>query len=255
MIKEKKLRVLLFDIETTPTTGYVWTLFETNVIKVIEPWHLLCFSYKWLGDKTTQVVALPQFPLYKKNTKNDYEIVKKLHELFEEADIIIAHNGDKFDIRKVNAKMIQHGFNPPSPYKTIDTLKIARRYFKFDSNRLNDLGELLGLGKKVETGGFSLWEGCIAGNIKAWEKMKRYNKQDVVLLERVYIKLRPWMKNHPSLFKSDVSCPKCGSNKIQWRGYHITVNKRHRRFQCQECGGWGKEITGEKIVKLTKNIS
>ncbi len=167
-------KILLFDIETSPSLGYVWTLFETNVIKVKQPWSLLCFSYKWLGDKTTKVVSLPQFSTYKKNPRNDYEVTKKLHELFELADVIIGHNGDKFDIRKVNAKLIEHGFLPPSPYKTIDTLKIARKYFKFDSNRLNDLGELLGLGRKVETGGFTLWEKCINGDLKAWNKMEKY---------------------------------------------------------------------------------
>jgi hypothetical protein len=166
----------------------------------------------------------------------------------------MGHNVDKFDVRKVNAKLIQHGFTPPSPYKTIDTLKIARRYFKFDSNRLNDLGVLLGLGKKVETGGFSLWEKCIAGEKKAWERMKKYNKQDVVLLERVYLKLRPWMKNHPDIFKIGVECQKCGSTNVQWNGYRITKTKKHRRFCCQNCGGWGQEVIGEKVIRQTSNI-
>lgn len=251
----KEPKILFFDIETTPSLGYVWNLFETNVIKVKEPWHLLCFSYKWLGDKSSKIVSLPQFKLYKQNPKNDYEIVKKLHELFEEADIIIGHNLDKFDIRKVNAKLAQHNFNPPSPYKTIDTLKVARRYFKFDSNRLNDLGELLGLGKKVETGGFSLWEKCIVGDLSAWKKMEKYCKQDVNLLEKLYIKLRPWIKNHPTVsYKKDVVCHKCGSDKLHWRGTQITLDKKYRRFQCQECGGWGRENKGEVIKTSTKNI-
>lgn len=252
MLKEKNTKILLFDIETSPTVGYVWSLFETNVIKVLEPWHLLCFSYKWLGDKDAKVVALPDFDLYKKDPKNDYELVKKLHELFDQASIICGHNGDKFDIRKVNAKLIQHGFMPPSPYKTVDTLKVARRYFKFDSNRLNDLGELLNLGKKVETGGFSLWEKCIAGDKKAWDKMKKYNKQDVVLLEKVYYKLRPWMKQHPYIGVYDdiarPTCTHCGSTNLENKGFAYTSSQSYCRYQCRECGTWVRNRQVNKKV-------
>jgi hypothetical protein len=234
-MKNKKPRILLFDIESSPSLSYVWEMYETNVLKVVRPWNMLCFSYKWLGERKTHVVSLPQFKGYKKNPHNDRELVKKLWKLFDEADIIIAHNGDKFDIKKSYAKFIEHGLTPPSPYKTVDTLKVARRYFKFDSNRLDSLGEYLHLG------GFDLWDRCMDGDISAWSLMERYNKKDVELLEKVYLKLRPYMQGHPNynIFSgTNHSCPICGSLKIQRRGYSYSRTTKYQRWQCLSCFSW-----------------
>lgn len=171
------------------------------------------------------------------------ELVTELWNLFNQADIIIGHNGDKFDIRKSNTRFIEHGLTPPDPYKTIDTLKAARKYFSFNSNKLDDLGRRLGIGRKIKTGGFELWLGCINGDIKAWNLMKKYNRQDVLLLERVYLKLRPWIDNHPNLsILSDRidACPTCASTHLQSRGMGITQTGSYRRFQCTNCGAWSR---------------
>jgi DNA polymerase elongation subunit (family B) len=109
---------------------------------------MLSFAVKWDGEKRVKTYALPDYPLFKRDKENDRDLVKDLYDVFDEADILIAHNGDRFDIRKSNARFIQHGLKPPITYKTIDTLKIARRQkFKFDSNRLNDLGHISGSGQ------------------------------------------------------------------------------------------------------------
>jgi DNA polymerase elongation subunit (family B) len=249
-----KTKILLYDIETSPSLGYTWEMWETNVLKVIQPWYMLCFSYKWLGEKKTHVISLPQFKGYKKNHRDDKELVKKLWSLFEEADIIMGHNGDRFDIKKTNAKFIEHGFNPPEPYKTIDTLKIARRYFKFDSNKLDSLGEYLGVGRKMKTGGFDLWLDCMDGDMKAWVRMEKYNKQDVVLLEKVYLKLRPWIQNHPNLNILDNkynSCPNCKSSNLHKRGFSLTTIGKKQRWQCKDCGAWS---TSTKTIKTNITI-
>ena len=135
MIKNKA-KILLFDIETAPNLGYVWGKWEQDVIEFDRQWYMLCFCAKWLGDKKVMTHALPDFSLYKKDPENDKELVKKLWELFNEADIIIAHNGDEFDIKKSNARFIYHGFTPNPHYKTIDTKKIAKKYFSFNENNL-----------------------------------------------------------------------------------------------------------------------
>lgn len=236
-----KNKILLFDIETSPTLGFIWQMWEANVLKVVRPWNILCFSYKWFGEKKTHVVSLPQFKGYRKNPHNDRELVKRLWKLFDEADVIIAHNGDKFDIKKSYAKFIEHDLKPPAPYRTVDTLKVARRYFKFDSNKLDSLGEFLHLGRKVHTGGFELWDRCMNGDPKAWRLMEKYNIGDVKLLEKVYLKLRPYIQNHPNynVFNdTNHACPNCGSKSIQRRGYSYSRTTKYQRWQCQNCHSW-----------------
>lgn len=234
-----KLKVLIFDIETAPSLGWVWGKFEQDVISFEQHWYILSFAAKWLGSNKIINYALPDFPGYSKNKENDKQLVEKLWSLMDEADIIIAHNGDKFDIKKSNARFLVHGLNPPSPYKTIDTLKIARKYFAFDSNRLDDLGKILGVGEKVSTGGFKLWEECMQGNKKAWAKMKKYNKQDVLLLEKVYLRLRSWLKLHPRVTEESADvCHCCGSYNVQRRGYNYTKCNKFHRYFCKDCGAW-----------------
>lgn len=222
-------KVLLIDLETSPNLGYIWEKYEQNVLSFVTERDLLSFSYKWEGEKSVKVCSLEECTIK--------ELVGKLHKLFNEAEIIIAHNGDNFDIKMSNTFFINHGFNPPSPYKTIDTLKIARSKFKFNSNKLNDLGEYLGLGKKVETGGFGLWLGCLKGDKKSWALMRKYNKQDVALLEKVYLKLRSWGTNLPTA-KVGLVCPACGSSKLQSRGWQVNKVFKSKRFQCQNCSKW-----------------
>jgi DNA polymerase elongation subunit (family B) len=235
----EKLKVLIFDIETAPSLGWVWGKFDQDVISFENHWYMLSFAAKWLDSNKIMSYSLPDFPGYEKDMENDKNLVKKLWELLNEADVVIAHNGDKFDIRKSNARFLVHGFKPPSPYKTIDTLKIARKNFAFDSNRLDDLGKVLGLGEKVSTGGFKLWEQCMKGNEKAWNKMKKYNKQDVLLLEKVYKALRPWSKSHPRVTEeSENVCHCCGSQNVQLRGFNYTKFNKFQRFMCKDCGSW-----------------
>lgn len=231
-------KILLFDIETSPNLGYVWGKWEQNVIENVSDWYILSFSWKWLGEKNTHVLGLSSFKGYKKDPENDKELVATLRELFDEADLIVAHNGDQFDIRKVNARMLVHGMPPPSPYKTIDTLKVARKYFKFDSNKLDELARHLKIGHKAETGGFALWKGCMAGNKKSWKTMLEYNKQDVILLEKVYLKLRSWVTNFPMIGQSKRVCPNCEAHKLQSRGFRFTKTQKIQRLQCTNCGGW-----------------
>ena len=132
-------KTLFFDIETAPNLSYVWGQWQQDVIQHVNEWYIICFSYKWEGEKTTKVVSLDDFDLYETESENDFHVVHKLWELLSEADIVIGHNSDAFDIKKANARFVFHNFGPPSHYQTVDTLKIARRHFKFNSNRLGHL--------------------------------------------------------------------------------------------------------------------
>lgn len=178
-----KPKVLFFDIETTYIIGAVWNVWEVNVAKILQDWRILCVAYKW-GDGKIQFV---------RTNGDDKQLLQKLHELFCDADIIVGHNGNSFDIKKTNARLIYHGFAPPESYKTVDTLRVAKKYFKFTKNDLNSLGEYLGLGKKVKHEGINLWTDCMNNKRSAWKLMRKYNEQDVLLLEKVYKRMLPWM--------------------------------------------------------------
>lgn len=241
MVKKTKARILLYDIETMANLAYVWGKWEQDVIAVKRHWYMLTFAYKWLGDSKTHVVSLPDFSLYKKEPYNDRELVKALWKLFDEADVIVAHNGNSFDIKKTNARFIKHKLKPPSPSKYVDTKLVAKKYFKFDSNKLDDLGDYFNIGRKINTGGFELWLGCEAGDKKSWDKMCKYNIQDVILLEKVYLEMLPYMTDHPNLalFMGEKNaCPNCEGTHLQKRGFEYTRTSKFQRWACMECGSW-----------------
>jgi hypothetical protein len=243
------LKTVIFDIETSPNLGYVWGKWEQNVIENVKDWRVLSFSYKVLGENKTYAYGLCDFPGYKKDKDDDTKLVKKLHEVLSDADVVVAHNGDEFDIKKANARFLAAGLTPPTPYKSIDTKKVAKKYFKFDSNKLDELGRYLGIGRKLQTGGFDLWKGCMYGDMKAWTLMKKYNKQDVDLLEKVYLRLRPWITNFPT-FENRGVCRNCGSTRLQSRGHRYTISNKIQRLQCSGCGAWSdgkKERHGQEM--------
>lgn len=230
-------RILLFDTENAPNLGYVWGKWEQNVIDFRQNWYFLSFAYRWLGEKKTTVCALPDYPRYDAAKECDKALVKDLWRVLDEADICVAHNGDRFDLRKANARFVVHGLPPPSPHKSVDTLKLARKHFQFDSNKLDDLGQYLGVGRKLPNTGKHLWFGCMQGDPKAWGVMRRYNAQDVELLERIYLKLRPWASNHPNLsFYTGCGCPVCQSKRLEKSGWNYARTGKRQRMLCLGCG-------------------
>lgn len=235
-------KILLIDIETAPNLGYTWEKYDTDVIEFLKERYMLCFTAKWLGNPKLITYALPDFPNYIKDKESDKELVMKLWELINEADIVIGHNVNNFDLKVANARFIVNGLLPPSPSRIIDTLKEAKKRFKFTSNKLNDISQVLGLGEKLKHSGFSLWLGCMSGQDKAWKKMKQYNRMDVVLLEKLYLKLRPWMEAHPTLVAGEEksNCPACASSNTQKRGFSVAKTLKYQRYQCTSCGHWFK---------------
>lgn len=257
-------KILLFDIETAPILADVWGMWKNNVglNQMHRDWFMLSWAAKWLGKEGIMHDELPSHPNYEKDKEDDKEISKSLWKLFDEADILVAHNGNGFDIPKCNARFLQHKLGPPSPYRKVDTLLEARKYFRFTSNKLEHLGNILKVGKKMKHQGHELWTRCIRGDLEAWDTMVKYNRQDIVVLEGVYLKLRPWMQNHPNvgLYVDDEvpSCPKCGGTDLHWRGYAYTAAGRYHRFRCTDCGGWGRalmmDLPKTKRKALLRNV-
>jgi len=240
------MKILYFDLETMSINGDAWRRFDTNLIRVIRDWQIICFSYKWEGDKKVSFVKPDD-----KDPFNDKEMIKTLWNLFDEADIIIAHNLNRFDVKKSNAMFLRRGFPPPSPYKKIDTLQVARSNFGLTSNKLDDLGEMLGIGVKVKHEGFmKLQDECMLNNSsKYWKKMKKYNDQDVNLLQKLYKILRPWVRNHPINTSNIDGCPKCHSKSFQKRGFNSLGIYKYQRYRCNNCSGW---FSDRKSIKTDK---
>jgi hypothetical protein len=238
-------RTLLVDIETFPMLMYAWTQWEADALRVIENTSICAWSAKWLhGKQITRCLA--DYKGYKPHRRDDKTLLQELWQLLDEADIVVAHNGDAFDVKKINYRFLLHGMKPPSPYRTVDTLKEARKIAAFDSNKLNELSRLLDIGQKIRTGGADLWFDCLEGNMNAWKHMKEYNARDVSpLLEQVYLKLLPYMKTHPNVangYGPDM-CPKCGGTHLRSEGIRRNATTAYRRLHCIGCGSWIRDTT------------
>ena len=242
-------KILTIDIETSPIVAYTWgPKWEANLIEVLEQGQIIGFSAKWLGGKQV-TKALIDYKGYKPNKIDDTKIIKDIHNLLDEADIVIGQNNVSFDMKYINARFLSHDMGPPAPYKMIDTKLEAKKIIRLPSYSLDDMGAYFGLGRKVEHEGFDLWKKCMSGDSNAWKRMKAYNAQDTKLTEQVYLKLRPFMKTHPNIaaYKERENCPKCDSDNVHLRGYVVNSTTKYQRAQCQDCNGWYRV---GKVIKL-----
>lgn len=258
-------KILLLDIETAPLKVYTWGLYDQNIspVQIIDNAYMLCWSAKWLDKKETMFDSIFNHKKeFYKNMKNDETVAKSIWPLLDEADIVIAHNGDNFDIKWLHTVFLKHQMKPVSSFKTIDTCKIGRAQFKFGSNKLEEMAKYLGVGQKIEHEGFGLWIKCMVGDKESWPKMEEYNKHDIFLLEGVYNKLRPYIKNHPNiaLYYDDANpiCSGCsGKNTLQKRGFAFTAVNKYQRYVCKDCGRWtrGRKslLTKEKLDTIQNN--
>lgn len=242
-------KILLLDIETVMMEAYIWFQGKQRISdnQIIKDWNIVAWAAKWLFD--TENIWGIQTPT-EAIERNDFRLIKEVWKVMDDADIIIGHNLNRFDIRKLNSRFLEYGFMPPSPYKTIDTLKVAKKNFSLSSYKLNFLAKFLGVQGKLHTD-YDLWKQCLQGDPKALKLMSKYNIQDVLVLEDVYVKLRPWIKSHPSLsLYMDVDvpvCENCGSIDIEFKGKYYTTNvNRYKAFRCNECGAIGRNRYAEK---------
>ena len=244
----KGARILLIDIETAPIIGSVWKLFDENLglSQIKTDWHLLSFSAKWLGEK--EVFYYDQSKA--KDIENDKPLLDKLWKFMDEADIIVGQNSKRFDVRKIQARMVIHGMTPPSPFRQLDTMEMAKRSFGFTSYKLEYMSDKLCTKYKKLTqrkfNGFELCKECLAGNKAAWAEMKRYNILDTLSLEELFEKLRPWGTGiNLSVYTDDEDhkCGSCQSDKLQRRGFAYSPTGKFQRYQCTACGSWSASRT------------
>lgn len=197
-------KVLVLDLETKPVKAWVWGTFDQNIPlnMIIEDGSILSWSAKWIGDSDNKIMY-GDMRGKEKNLSNDKAMLLPLWKLLNECDIALGQNSDSFDLKKLNARFIEHGLDAPSQFKTIDTLKIARRYFGFLSNKLEHLSKKLN--KKYtksshkKFSGFELWSECIKGNKAAWKELEEYNKLDVLSTEEVFVNMAKYVKNNANV--------------------------------------------------------
>jgi DNA polymerase III epsilon subunit-like protein len=225
---------LLYDLETSYILAHTFSLYpeRINHSNIVEDWRIHCASWKWLGEDRVYTAI--------EKDKDDKTVVEKLSKAINEADFLIAHNGIGFDIKKLNTRVIHHRLPPLPPVPTVDTLKEARALGAFTSNRLDYLGEYLGVGRKLHNSP-SLWTKTFYGDKKALKDMAVYNVQDIHLLEEVYNELLPYLKKHPNynvIMDTSDNCPRCGHEHLTKRGFSYTISGKKQRLQCEACGSW-----------------
>jgi len=253
-------KILVFDVETAPLEAFIWQLKNDYISPTLltrANWFMLSWSAKWLFDpEIINDVVTPEEAI----KEDDSRILASIWELIDEADIVISHNGKQFDHKILNMRWLMNQMLPPSPYKVIDTLQIARSTFKFPSYTLNYLLERLGLGTKLKHEGMGMWKKCIVGDEEALKNMSLYNDRDVFALEDLYLILRPWIKSHPNIgvfVESEKPvCRTCGSHHVSdMPGQVYTTNvSQYDLLRCDECGSISRKRQNKLPLKVRKAL-
>lgn len=243
------MKILVIDIETAPHTAYVWGLFKQDIPlnHILAEGRTLCWTAKWIGEERCEFASE-----FHTGSKKMIEVV---HELLDEADVVVHYYGEKFDIPMLNREFMKYGLPPPSPFKQIDLLKVVKKNFKLPSYKLEYVLKAFNLRRKGKGVGMDTWKKCMEGDPAAWEKMLEYNVNDVKCTEELYYFIRPWIANHPAFgLYNDMEyvCPVCGSGDLQARGYAYTGLGKYQRYRCNHCGKWSRDkhnIGAKEIIR------
>lgn len=249
-----KARTLFIDIETFPNKVLAFGgMYEVNVFEMLEPGYVMCVAWKWQGEKEIHTMELPMYKGYRGGGALEEKLIKDIWHLLDEADYVIAQNGDRFDIPELNARFVKYGLTPPSPYIKIDTLKMSKSVARLPSHKLDQKGAYFGYGRKTPHTGKELWLDCDAADKKSWKLMLEYNVHDIELLEADYDLWSPWAKvPNVNLITEGVDCPRPGcGGKLMKRGKNgRNLTSTYQRYQCRKCGKWCRGHN-ESTTKIT----
>lgn len=239
-------RIKTLDVETSPIVAYVWSLWKVTIglNQIVKEWSILSYCVKDFGSKRVRYEDTSKMA----DPRDDSELLVKLHAELSDCDIVIAQNGKRFDLKKINARFIMVGLPPVAPLKIIDTMLHAKEVAAFTSNKLEWLSKHLTDVPKYahsEFPGMELWTECLKGNPKAWRVMKKYNCIDVPATEELYLKLRPYMIGHPNVaaYYDDehIRCPRCASVNLEPQAVPaLTQTGSYTRYLCRDCGGFAR---------------
>ncbi len=240
MSKKSGPKILFIDLETLPMEVYSFGMFDQNFSLEMVKQHTTMASWAASWDGSNKVFYSDVSK--NKNIRDDSKICKKLQKLINSADIVVGHAVCRFDQKKSNYRFIVNNLKPTTQDRTIDTLKIAKKHFSFDSNKLEHLAEILKVDTKKYTNrkfnGFKLWRACLEKNKSAWAEMKKYNIIDVIVLKQVYKKLIPWDKsiNFNVYHEHNENKCSCGSFVLKKNGFRYRNLGRYQRYICGDCG-------------------
>lgn len=251
----KKPKVLIWDIETLPNVVASFGVWNQNIGKhqLIKETSMICAAWKWMGEKKIHTAAITDYDSFKENVFDDKQLVADIAKVVAEADVLIHHNGDKFDKKYLNSRLVYHGLDPLPRQLAVDTYKACKANFNFTYNSLAYVAKKLGVEQKGDIS-MPVWLDIIQGKRSAVKKMLKYNKQDVVVLEEVYNKLRPFIHNHPNMNlltdSEGHNCPNCGGSDLQKRGFVMTKTSKKQRYRCNDCGAWSASKTSLMISDM-----
>jgi hypothetical protein len=233
------MRRLFWDIETSPNVvlswniGYNLSLQHDNIIKERA---IICTGYKWEDEDQVNVLQWDR-------NQNDKSMLVAFRKVADQADELVAHNGDRFDLKWLRTRCLFHGLPPLPDYKTVDTLKIAWQKFRLNNAKLDYIAKYLGIEGKSPTG-FGLWKRIVLDkDAAALKQMTDYCANDVRILQKVYERLRLWAKpkGHAGVAAGGEAwqCPHCGSTSVHKRKTRTTSGGAvQHQMQCHTCGGY-----------------
>lgn len=242
----KKLKVVIYDLETIPDMTEVMKIFPSlsdypGLTLKATITSILCAGWKELGKKKVHCINAWDFPGWKDSINNDKPVVEALYKILCTADVVITHNGKRFDWKFLETRLLKHGLPPLPKLIHIDTCAVSKGKLLSFNNRLNTLAKFLTEEKKMENGGWDLWVRCSNRDRKALATMARYCKQDVRTTEAIFMRLKPLIAQMPNMnifSREKVRCPNCGSLAIQKRGRQVMKTAVLQRLQCMDCGTW-----------------
>jgi len=247
-----QIKRLFCDIETsqyevrTFRIGYNINLHYQNVRKLPK---IICISWSWGPDGDVHNVRWD-------NDQCDKQLLIDFINVLNEADEIVAHNGDRFDIKWIRTRAVFHRVPMRNSYKTLDTLKKAKSQFNFPNNKLDTIAQFLGVGAKVEHDGMKMWDAVQDGDLHYLDEMVKYCDGDIVVLRDVYYTLEKYFKpnTHAGVLGGNLkfSCSCCGSeNIILLKNLVTTLGTIKRLMECQDCNSTN-EISNSAYMNYLK---
>jgi DNA polymerase elongation subunit (family B) len=216
---------------------------------------VICFGWKELGKKV-QIKNAWDFPGWGKNVNDDKELCKFAYDILKDADIIVTQNGKGFDQKFLQTRLLINSLTDEKKtvlpkIEHIDTKQVAKSNLFLTSNSLKRMAQVFTKGRKMDSGGQELWNAVRRRDQKAMEKMAKYCKTDVTVLEDIYLALRPLTKGlDHNLLNQEHVCSNCGSYELKSEGFRSTLTRTYRRLCCKKCGTWMKVDAKQKVTRL-----